>query len=222
MAEVDAEALRGVSRRPPRVAILPTAAGRERRPDSWIEDGVAHFSRLGCEAFGVRVLNRDDAEQPAHVQAVASADLVYLSGGSPGYLVATLRETAVWRAVVAAHERGAVLAGSSAGAMAQGPFTLMTSGHGMPSPETWQWLPGLGTTAVGVIPHYDRLGPERTRGLAEIAPAGLVVYGIDEDTAILARETARVYGRGSVTVWRDGEARVYRPGETIPEPGPIA
>ena len=42
---------------PPKAAILPTAAGLE-DVSSWIKDGIAHFSGLGCEAYGVWATNR--------------------------------------------------------------------------------------------------------------------------------------------------------------------
>ena len=42
---------------------------------------------------------------------VAGAGLVYFSGGNPGYLAASLRDTALWWAVVEAWQAGAALAG---------------------------------------------------------------------------------------------------------------
>ena len=75
---------------PPTVAILPTAAGLE-DVTSWITMGVAQFRGLGCDAYGVRALDREGVENPEHVAALARANLIYLSGGSPGYLVDTLR-----------------------------------------------------------------------------------------------------------------------------------
>ena len=59
-------------------------------------------------------------EDPDHAAALAAADLIYLSGGSPGYLVETLRGSAAWEAIQRVWQRGGTLAGSSAGAMAIG------------------------------------------------------------------------------------------------------
>jgi cyanophycinase-like exopeptidase len=216
MISVDEEVLRHTPGKPPRVAILPTAAGQE-DVTPWIDNGVKHFGALGCEAYGVRALDRASVEDSAWVAALERADLIYLSGGSPGYLVETLRGSATWGAIVRVWERGGTLAGSSAGAMALGELTLVrrsAEAQWMPS----HWESGLGLIErLGVIPHYDRFGPERTRPLVASAPAGMVVLGIDEDTVVLRADgAARVLGARTVTVWREGEARLFRAGEEIP------
>ncbi len=217
MVPVDAELLRHTPGAPPKVAILPTAAGLEVSVSSWIRDGVAHFTALGCEAYGVRAVDRAGVEDPEHVAAVEAADLVYLSGGSPGYLVETLRDSAVWRAIEAGWRRGGTLAGSSAGAMAMGEWTLVRR-EGQIGRMPAFWEPGLGLLpGIGVIPHYDRFGPERTRARIEEAPPALTVLGIDEDTVILsAGGIARVLGRGTVDVWQDGLSTVFASGAELP------
>ncbi len=217
MVPVDREVLRHTPGRPPKVAILPTAAGLE-DVTSWITMGVAHFQALGCEAHGVRALDRAGVEDPEHIAALERAHLHYLSGGSPGYLVETLRDSTAWRTIVGVWERGGTLAGSSAGAMAFGEWTLVRppgASRGMP----FSWSAGLGLMpGIGVIPHYDRFGPARTTVQVAEAPPGLVVLGIDEDTVMLRadREAARVLGRGTVTVWRDGHPTTFASGDIIP------
>jgi cyanophycinase len=220
MVAVDRELLELTPGRPARVAIVPTAAGLELSVESWIRDGVSHFSALGCEAYGVYAIDRASADDPENAATVESADLIYLSGGSPGYLVTTLRDSLVWRAVQTARRRGSTLAGSSAGAMAQGGLTL--AGAGRMSGGAWSWVEGLGVLpGIGVIPHYDRMGPARATPIAESAPAGLLVYGIDEDTAVLIQgRAAWVRGRGTVTLWQNGVATLFRAGDQLPEVEP--
>src|SRR4051794_8996552 len=119
MAEVDAGLLAATGRRQPRVVLLPTASW----PDGdevfrrWAAMGVEHFRGLGAEVEPLLVRDRFDADDPGHVQAIGEADLVYLSGGKPGHLTESLAESPVGMALVAAHERGTILAGCSAGAM---------------------------------------------------------------------------------------------------------
>jgi cyanophycinase len=217
MIPVDAEVLRHTPGCPPKVAILPTAAGQE-NVSSWIDDGIHHFGQLGCEVYGVRAIDRAGVEDPAFVAALEAADLVYLSGGSPGYLVETLRGSAAWAAIVRVWERGGTLAGSSAGAMAFGEWTLVRragdEGRGVPA----HWEPGLGLMpGLGVIPHYDRVGPERAQARVNSAPSGLAILGIDENTVVLrATGIARVLGVGTVSVWRDGRPTLLRADELIP------
>ena len=218
MVQVDRELLRHVQGDRPKVAIVPTAAGLEVSVSSWIRDGIAHFTALGCEAYGVRAIDRESVEDREHVAAVGAADLVYLSGGSPGYLVETLRDSAVWKAILGVWERGGALAGSSAGAMALGEWTLVRR-EGQVGRMPAFWEPGLNRMpGIGVIPHYDRFGPERTKARIDDAPAGLTVLGIDEDTVILGvGGVARVLGRGTVEVWRDGLAHVFSSGDDLPD-----
>lgn len=213
MSAVDEVVLRHTPGHPPRVAIVPTASGLEGAvPHDWIARGVAHFAALGCDAFGVPILGRDDADLPDHVAALAGADLIYLSGGNPRHLVASLEGTAAWAAIRAAWAGGATLAGSSAGAMALAELTVS------PRSEAPAWVPALGLVPrIGVLPHYDRFGGARTAPLTAIAPPHLAILGIDEDTVVLVADgTAAVLGAATVTLLRDGTATVFRAGEELP------
>ena len=119
MLEVDAGLLAATGRKRPRVVLMPTASW----PDGedvfrrWASMGAEHFGALGAEVEPVLVRDRFDADDPSHVQAIGEADLIYLSGGKPGHLTDSLASSPVGEALVAAHQRGAVLAGCSAGAM---------------------------------------------------------------------------------------------------------
>jgi cyanophycinase-like exopeptidase len=117
MVDVDRALLLG---RPPRAVFLPTAAAEEgeERVRYRLELGGRHFARLGVEAVPLPVLTREDAAREDLAALVAGAGLVYLSGGNPGYLAAALRDTPVWKAIVATWQAGAALAGCSAGACA--------------------------------------------------------------------------------------------------------
>ena len=213
MRAVDEMVLRHTPGQPPRVAIVPTASGLEGTvPFDWIARGVAHFADLGCAAFGVPILDRSTVDDPAHVAALAGADLISLSGGNPRHLVETLRDSAAWAAIRTAHAGGATLAGSSAGAMALAELVVS------PRSAEPSWQPALGLVpGIGVLPHFDRFGGARTGPLSAIAPAGLTILGIDEDTIVmLAAGTATVLGARTVTVLRDGEATIFGAGEQLP------
>ena len=198
MADVEAGLLVG---RPPRYVQLATAAVPDGPSvvERWHSLGIAQAARLGVEAVIVPVNDRDDAENPALAAKVAGAGLVYLSGGHPGYLADTLRDTAVWAAIVAAWRGGAALAGCSAGAMALA-----------------SWVPSLrnprkgGTAGLGllphmrVIPHFDafaaRIPDLVTRFLLPYDPA-ITVIGVDEETALVGGpQHWTVQGRQSA--WR--------------------
>ena len=101
------------------VVVLPTAAAFE-QPDRAVATATSWFESLGGAVRGLHVLNRRDALDPANVDAVRAARFVYLSGGSPLHLRSVIKETPLWDALVDAWNDGAVVAGSSAGAMVLG------------------------------------------------------------------------------------------------------
>src|SRR3979409_1169770 len=103
VGDVDRRSLAAIGARRARVAIVPTAAGLEDTPKSWIAMGVAHFAALGAEPTGGMVLNRAEAEDPRHSATIADADWIYFSGGKPGHVVESLDGTPFWSAVLARH-----------------------------------------------------------------------------------------------------------------------
>jgi cyanophycinase len=205
----------GVTR--PRVAILPTAS----YPDGevvfqrWAAMGVSHFAALGAEVEPVYVRDRAAADDPAAAQAVGEADLVYLSGGKPSYLLDALTDTAVGRSLIDAHGRGAVLAGCSAGAMALASHAFDFRLKLMPFPL--RWGSGLGLAdGVSVVPHYDAWPEPFSALIAFQAPRGAVVLGIDEDTAVVGHDGGwQVHGASRVTVWRGRRRERFRAGEVF-------
>lgn len=216
MAEFDRELLQATGRSRPRVAIVPTASFPDGEPvfARWGALGREHFEALGAEVEEVLLRDRRDADDEAHAQALGEADLVYFSGGKPGHLRGALDGTRAWRAVMAAHGRGAVLAGCSAGAMVFGARQL---GGRLSVPGLARWEQGLGLCpGLGVIPHYDAI-PEPAAALFALrAPKGLVVLGIDEETGAIGRDGSwQVRGRGRVTVWRGRQRERLRHGATF-------
>ena len=151
MRPVDAELLEG---RPQRAVFLPTAAALEGedRLAYWIALGTAHYGAMGVEPVPLRVLSREDADDPGLAAQIDGAGLVYLSGGNPGHLVETLRDTLVWRTIQAAWLAGTALAGCSAGAIA-----LSAVVPDPRSTEIGRIEPALGVVPqLAVIPHFDR------------------------------------------------------------------
>ena len=213
MADFDAGLLASTGRSRPRVAILPTASW----PDGtevfhrWATQGSAHFSGLGAEVEPVLVRDRVDADDAVHAQAIGEADLIYLSGGKPDYLSSTLCGTAVGRALLAAHERGAVLVGCSAGARSSPPGTGRPAAAGV-----WplSWHDGLGMVPDAAVgPHYDAFPEAMAALLVFQAPRGDAVLGIDEETAVVGRGGSwQVHGRSRVTVWRGRRRERFRAG----------
>ena len=205
----------GVSR--PRVVVLPTASFPDGEAvfQRWAAMGSDHFRELGAEVEPLMVRDRDAADDPAAAQAVGEADLIYLSGGKPAYLLRALDGTAVGRALGAAHRRGAALAGCSAGAMALAGHSFDFRVRLMPFPL--RWGRGLGfAPGVSVVPHYDAWPEPICALVAFQAPRGSVVLGIDEDTAVIGHDGGwQVHGAARVTVWRGRRRERYRAGDAF-------
>lgn len=182
---------------PARVVVLPTASAPDGPgvPVRWARMGVAHFTRLGALVEPVMLLTRADAGSPALAARIAAANFIYLSGGKPGYLIDTLRDTACWQSIVAVHAAGGVVAGCSAGAMA-------LAGRLVGLPLLARSRPALGLVPdLAVIPHFDEL-PRWLSGLGRLAARGVPVAGIEGATALVIQGNEwRVAGRGSVTLF---------------------
>jgi cyanophycinase len=222
MAELDRSLLVATGRSRPRVVILPTASAPDGESTfrAWAEMGVEHFGSLGAEVEPVLVRDAAEGHDAAALQAVGEADLVYLSGGHPKYLVDVLHGSPLGAALVRAHARGAVVAGCSAGAMAivgrAMDFRRIPKAR-MPMPFPVRWTPGLALAdGVAVIPHYDAWPEVLSALLVLQAPRGCVVLGIDEDTAAVGTNGGwQVHGAGRVTVWRGRRRERFRGGEAF-------
>jgi cyanophycinase len=212
MEAVDAALLAG---RPARAVFLPTAAAPEgpERVDYWLRLGADHYRHLGAEPVPLAVLDRSDADDPAFAARVAGAGLVYLSGGNPGYLADTLRDTVVLEAILAAWRSGAALAGCSAGACA---LTAVADDI-----RTGSARPGLAVVpGLVVLPHFDRIERWRPGIVARRAgdlAAGQTLVGIDEETALVSHDGGwRVEGRRQVwIVEADGTRTGHPAGATL-------
>ena len=207
LLEVTAKAAGGtVSPGGIRVAVLPTAASRG-MPDRVATMAVQAFESCAracghpLEVGVARVVDADSADNPDVAAVIASAHLAYLPGGDPDIVPSLLRSTAAGRALAAAHRRGAVIAGASAGAMAL---------------ADWSWTSAGGIHGLGfvhgliVVPHYDEVRRMAWQtGLEKVAPPGLGYLGLDERTGVIAVN-------GGWDVAGEGAAYWFVPGATAP------
>jgi cyanophycinase len=181
------------------VLILPTAAAYE-HPENAVRTAEGWFEGLGARATGLMVLGRTDAEDPANAAIVRAASFVYLSGGSAMHLRSVLKDSATWRALLDAWRDGAVVAGSSAGAM------VLTDP--MVDPRGGALTVGLGMIEnLAVIPHFGQENAEKVHRSVALAAPGVRVVGVPERTALIREPdgTWRQAGAGEVEVYVNGE-----------------
>jgi cyanophycinase len=182
----------------PEVVVLPTAAAYW-HPERAVQTAAAYFLPLGASVKPCMVLRRADAEDRANAGAVRVARFIYLAGGSVLHLRSVLKASAVWDALAEAWAGGAVVAGSSAGAM--------VLGDAMVDPRGGALTLGLGLLSqLAVLPHADSWSEEKTHRTVKLASGGLRIAAIDERTALVRGSDGHWHtaGEGSVTVWLNG------------------
>src|SRR5262245_3730085 len=150
MEDVDRFLLESLNVGTARVVCLPTAAGEE-GPDSvnrWSRMGVEHFKKLGAEVSALPIIDKASANDEQYTSQLENADLIYFSGGNPGYLYETMKGSRAWTAMQKAWSKGAVYAGCSAGAM--------ILANRIPSFRLFGTVEGFGVVpAQFILPHFD-------------------------------------------------------------------
>ncbi len=168
------------------------------------------FGRLGVKHVdGPLPTTRAEAADPRMVAPLAGATGVFMTGGNQMTLTGALAATPFGDAILAAHRRGAVVGGTSAGASGQSEHMVAFGAEGStPKLRMVQMSAGLGLIqGVVVDQHFDqrnRYG--RLLTLVAHSPH-LLGMGVDEDTAALVTEQRwlEIVGRGAVTVF-DGRS----------------
>ena len=153
---------------------------------------------------GLRPEERVQADSPEIARALSDATAVFLTGGNQLRLSSVVAGTRLADAIQRAHDRGAVLAGTSAGASAMAAH-MMAFGRSGETPKTRmaQLAAGLGIVQGVVIDQHFQQRGRFGRLLAVVAQSpSLVGIGLDEDTCAIvhADRTIEVIGRGAVTL----------------------
>ncbi|MFN2198633.1 MAG: cyanophycinase [Anaerolineales bacterium] len=197
MAEPDRRAIELAGGKDVPLVIIPTAAAPDNNHQRAGANGRRWFESLGVRQVRVvPLIDRTSAADPQIVEQLRLARLIYLLGGFTHYLGQVLAGTPAWEAVMAAHAEGALIAGSSAGAMVLAEYYF--------DPQGGRVVKGLNLVPDScVIPHHDTFGRSWAPRLRALLP-DVTLIGIDEQTGMLsARQPGswRVYGRGAVTVY---------------------
>lgn len=185
--------------------IVATAAARS-RPDMAVRTGRSWFRQFGLDTIELAVYTKTQAQDAGFAEAAGQAGFFYLAGGDPGLVASVLRKSPVGNAIVAAWRKGAVLAGSSAGAMALCAETLVR--QSFPGHTERRAVPGLAVVPhAAVLPHHDTFGHKWFPSARAALPDATLI-GVDERTCALWQSGAwRCLGAGAVTVYAPGQER---------------
>jgi cyanophycinase len=205
-----------------RVVVLPTATAEDGEgvPEQRTRLALDYFDKIETLAEAAMVLDKAAADDPQMAQKVADATWIHVSGGKPVVLRSILENSAVWEAVLEAHRAGALLSGSSAGAIIFGEYGFSPRLPFPPRLEdlVFDPLPGFKLLpGIAVGPHFDAAPPEITSQLMGMLPPGATMVGIDEKTGLLGQDgTWEVVGAGRVTLIRGEAWTEYPSGTPVP------
>lgn len=225
--------------RAPDAVLLDTPYGFQENADEVTGKALDYFASSVGSPVEVVSLRRADALSPVRLETavarVREADWVFAGPGSPTYLAAQWHQTPLPEVVAERLRTGGATVFASAAAVTLGAITV-------PVYEIYKagmdpfWAPGLDLLrAVGLeavcVPHFDNadggtafdtrfcyLGERRLAALESELPAGTWVLGVDEHTALtldLGAGTARVDGRGAVTVRARGASTAFPTGSEV-------
>jgi cyanophycinase len=167
-----------------RVVLIPTAYG----PTD--EEGVDQFRELWSryQPASIAILHthkRADADDPEFVAPLKDATAVWFLGGVQSRLLDIYGQTLLHQEVRRVFERGGVVGGNCAGAMALGE-TMIVGGEDYDDDDDVVLCPGLGIVPKMVADSHwlERNRIERLRGVIEDHPDHFGI-GIDGATAVI-------------------------------------
>jgi cyanophycinase len=211
MEEPDRKALELAGGKNAKLVIIPTAAAPDNNSKRAGNTAVKWFRTLGAKNISaLPIIDKKSADDPELSAELDHANLIYILGGFPGYLCDTLKETRCLDALLRTYEKGAVLAGSSAGAMVLCEWYF--------DPTVKEITKGIGILKDTIlIPHHDTFG-HSWHSLYFDKISDIRCVGIDEQTGMMKHANRRqwtVYGKGKVTVYFKSTVITYSAGKTF-------
>ena len=163
------------------------------------------FGRIGAAGVtGLRPETREEANDPQSVARLDGVTGIFMTGGNQLRLSSVIGGTRLGAAILDAHGRGVVVAGTSAGASAVATHMMAFGSSGAtPKHRMAHVSVGLGLLVNVVVDQHFEQRTRLGRLLAVVAQSPtLIGLGLDEDTAAIidANDILEVIGRGAVTI----------------------
>jgi cyanophycinase len=207
MREPDTRAIEVAGGMDAPICIIPTAAAPDNNHVRAGNNGVRWFRSLGAQNVeSLPLVDQSSTNDPQIMEALRNARLIYMLGGFTHYLGQTLLGSKAWEAALEAYQNGAVIAGSSAGAM------VMCEHYYDPGGGKVERGLNLVSNAC-VLPHHNTFGKNWAGKLGSMLP-GVTLLGIDEYTGMLMEHGEWiVFGSGEVTLYEKDKMDVYGDGQ---------
>jgi len=235
---------------PLEVAVLETPAGFEIN-SAQVAGRVGDYLKVRLQNYDARIHvvparrreGRWSTDDPAILQPLLTADLIFMGPGSPTYAVRQLRETLAWDLLRARHRSGAALIFASAATVAIGTHSLPVYeiykvGEDVSCPKGLDLFGDFGLS-VSCIPHWNNtdggadvdtsrcfVGMDRFAQWCAMLPPESSLLGLDEHTSLVidpGAGTCQVSGVSSVTLLQVCTPEIYPAGQSfaLAELGPI-
>ncbi|WP_347373847.1 cyanophycinase [Aequorivita sp. Q41] len=186
------------------IVVVPTASSI---PVEVSENYLQAFGKLGCNNIHIMdIRNRQEAEDPLHLELMKKADCVMFSGGDQSKIVQFIGGTLLHKIILERYQKdNFVIAGTSAGAMCMS--QEMITGGGIKEAFT-KGAVGMGA-GMSFIPnliidsHFIRRGRFGRLAEAVARHPKLIGIGLAEDTGLIIKNgnVAEVIGSGMVIVF---------------------
>jgi cyanophycinase len=192
------------------IRIIPMAAAPDNNHQRAGNNGIRWFQSLGArDVVSVPLIDKASANDENIAKSLREAKLIYMLGGFTGYLGETLKGSAAWEAVLDGYRSGAVIAGSSAGAMVMCEFYF--------DPSQKRVVNGLNLVPNSIVlPHHNTFGKSWAPQLLKKIPE-VTLIGVDEQTGMIndGVQAWTTYGRGGVTLYRNHKIETYEAGKAF-------
>ncbi|HEY2979643.1 MAG TPA: hypothetical protein VGJ22_00560 [Anaerolineales bacterium] len=225
--------------KPLRIAILETPAGFELNSDQ-VAGRVADFMRTRLQNYAPvidviparKLGSAFSPDDPAILQPLLHADMIFMGPGSPTYAVRQLKDTLAWDLVRARHRLGATLVIASAATISVGAWVLPVYeiykvGQDVHVVEGLNLFKDFAMD-LSLIPHWNNtdggadldtsrcfVGMDRFAEWCNLVPAENTTVGLDEHTGLivdLELGQCEVSGVSSVSLVRECDPHIFPSG----------
>jgi cyanophycinase len=200
-----------------RILVLPISTSSKDNPGQPMAD---YFREHGAKNVAIWIpKSKEEADREESLAELRAARGFYFGGGVQTRGMDLLRGTKALQVIREAHENGAAVAGSSAGAALMA--TVMIDGapaEGPISPGAYATSEGLGVTGKWITDqHFLQRGRMQRLINVLLDNPGYKGVGVDERTAaVFSGDTIEVIGKGQVVLFEPPAGVSTRPTESRP------
>lgn len=186
---IDRAIVRLSKKKRPRALFIPTASNDA--AGYWETFQFVYGEKLGCET-DVLFLIRERRSKKQIEEKVLSADIIYVGGGNTIRMLRIWKKYGVDKLLRRAYEKGVILSGLSAGAIAWFRYGSSDSRRFMKNgkqAESFMRVSALGFLPLTISPHHIREKKLRDPGIKEmmLRTSG-VALALDDNSAILIQD----------------------------------